>query len=193
MNLLKVMDSLGLVKVQKGREGIMRKIKVRNRVYSPRYGFGTVIALNKRIDDEFCVLFDKRPLGGHDGYIDDMEPYVGRIPREKREGRCLFCSLLAPNANIFGEYDVVKVEGTGAIPHIEKHFLKVVDEDGNLVADHVGVTTINGWPYYVSLSKELEDIASPMTIYGSPCLCVCSSDAFMNLQAPLNKEMLKEK
>lgn len=171
----------------------MRKIKVRNRVYSPRYGFGTVIALNKRIDDDFCVLFDKRPLGGHDGYIDDMEPYVGRIPREKREGRCLFCSLLAPNANIFGEYDVVKVEGTGAIPHIEKHFLKVVDEDGNLVADHVGVTTINGWPYYVSLSKELEDIASPMTIYGSPCLCVCSSDAFMHLQNPLNERMLKEK
>lgn len=187
MNLLKVMDSLGLVKVQKGREGIMRTIKIRNRVYSPRYGFGTVIALNKRIDNEFCVLFDKRPLGGHDGYIDDMEPSVGRIPKEVRKDRCLFCSLLAPNAQIFGEYDVVKVEGTGAIP-LKKPFLKVVDSDGNVVVNHVGVTLIRGFPYFVSLVNGLEDIAIPKTILGTPCLYVSEGDAYMQLHDEFNEE-----
>lgn len=192
MNSLKVMDSLGRVKFQKGREGIMRTIKVRNRVYSAVYGTGTVIGTGS--SDYFCVRFDKEnDWHAHDG--DDFEFHVKDIPKEWRENHCRFCTLLK-EGQVLEKADgdtVVKVEGTGVIPYIKKHFLKVVDEDGHLVADHVGVTTINGWPYYVSLSKELEDIASPMTIYGSPCLCVCSSDAFMNLQAPLNERMLKEK
>lgn len=171
----------------------MRKIKVRNRVYSPVYGTGTVIGMKS--NDYFCVRFDndRNTYRLHDG--GEWGFNVEKIPFEWRDNRCRFCKLLK-EGQVLEKTDgdtVVKIEGTGFIPYTKKHFLKVVDEDGHLVADHVGVTTINGWPYYVSLSKTLEDIANPMTIYGSPCLCVCSSDAFMHLQAPLNEEMLKEK
>lgn len=187
MNLLKVMDLLGLVKVQKGREGIMRRIKVRNRVYSPIYGTGTVIGMKR--NDYFCVRFDDEKSSVlHDG--GDCGFHVEGIPSEWRDSHCRFCKPLKEGQllEMTDGDTVVKVEGTGVIPYIKKHFLKVVDEDGNLVADHVGVTLINGWPYYVSLNKKLEDLATPKTIYGSPCLFVKERDALAYLGDPVNEE-----
>lgn len=184
MNLLKVMDLLGRVKVQKGREGIMRTIKVRNRVYSPVYGTGTVIGMKR--DDYFC-FDDEENFGLHDG--DDCGFNVERIPIEWRKNHCRFCKLLK-EGQVLEKTDgdvVVKLEGTGAIP-LKKPFLKVVDSDGNVVVNHVGVTLIRGFPYFVSLVNGLEDIAIPKTILGTPCLYVSKGDAYMQLHDEFNEE-----
>ena len=151
----------------------MRKIKVRNRVYSRVFGTGTVIALsNLDNSDYFCVRFDNENEYGHDG--DANEFSVKHIPKEWRDGHCRFCCLLGEGYTLekIDDCDVViKVEGTGSIPKI-KPYLKVTDAEGRVVARNVGFSHINGWPIFFSLLKEDENVAEYDKTIGIPMLYV---------------------
>lgn len=122
----------------------MRKIKVRNRVYSKRFGTGTVIALSNRDKSGyFCVRFDNAMRYGHDG--DTCEFSVKHIPVEWRVMHCHFCRLLGEGRTLekADAADVIKVEGTGSIPKI-KPYLNITDAEGHVVVSHVGVSLLKG-------------------------------------------------
>lgn len=151
----------------------MRKIKVRNRVYSKRFGTGTVIALsNLDNSDYFCVRFDKENEYAHDG--DTGEFSVKHIPKEWRDFHCRFCRLLMDGVTLERSKDddeVIKVEGTGSIPKI-KPYLNITDSEGHVVARNVGFSHINGWPIFFSLLKEDENVAEYEKTIGIPMLYV---------------------
>lgn len=154
----------------------MRKIKVRNRVYSKRFGTGTVIALsNMDKSGYFCVRFDNEIMYGHDG--DTCEFSVKHIPIEWRVLHCRFCRLLGEGRTLekADDDDVIKVEGTGSIPKI-KPYLNITDAEGHVVVSHVGVSLLNGWPIFFSLLKTDENVAQYDKLCGTPMLSVDIDD-----------------
>lgn len=167
----------------------MRKIKVRNRVYSRVFGTGTVIALsNLDNSDYFCVRFDNENEYAHDG--DTGEFSVKHIPKEWRDLHCRFCRLL-------GEWDtlekankdeVIKVEGTGSIPKI-KPYLNITDSEGHVVVSHVGMSHINGWPIFFSLLKTDENVAQYKKILGTPMISVDLDDVLKHRGVKVKKDI----
>lgn len=167
----------------------MRKIKVRNRVYSRVFGTGTVIALsNLDNSDYFCVRFDKENEYAHDG--DTGEFSVKHIPKEWRDMHCRFCRLI-------GEWDtlekankdeVIKVEGTGSIPKI-KPYLNITDSEGHVVVSHVGFSHINGWPIFFSLLKTDENVAEYEKTLGTPMLFVDLDDVIKHRGVQVKKNI----
>lgn len=154
----------------------MRKIKVRNRVYSRVFGTGTVIALsNLDNSDYFCVRFDNENEYAHDGDIGEFS--VKHIPKEWRDMHCHFCRLLGEWNTLekANKDEVIKVEGTGSIPKI-KPYLNITDAEGHVVVSHVGFSHINGWPIFFSLLKTDENVAEYEKTLGTPMLFVGFDD-----------------
>lgn len=165
----------------------MRKIKVRNRVYSKRFGTGTVIALSNMDKSEyFCVRFDNEIMYGHDG--DTCEFLVKHIPVEWRVLHCRFCRLLGEGRTLekAADDEVIKVEGTGSIPKI-KPYLKITDAEGHVVASRVGFSHINGWPIFFSLLKPDENVAQYDKIIGIPMLYVDFDDVLKHRGVKVKK------
>lgn len=170
----------------------MRKIKVRNRVYSKRFGTGTVIALSNMDKREyFCVRFDNENMYAHDG--DTAEFSVKHIPKEWRDLHCRFCRLLGEGSTLENSNDddeVIKVEGTGSIPKI-KPYLNITDAEGHVVVSHVGVSLINGWPIFFSLLNAEENVARYEKILGTPMISV-DIDAVLKHRGVQVKKNIKE-
>lgn len=166
----------------------MRKIKVRNRVYSKQFGTGTVIALSNRDNsDYFCVRFDKENEYAHDG--DTREFSVKHIPKEWRDFHCRFCRLLREGGTLENSNDddeVIKVEGTGSIPKI-KPYLNITDAEGHVVVSHVGFSHINGWPIFFSLLKTDENVAEYEKTLGTPMLFVDLDDVLKHRGVKVKK------
>lgn len=166
----------------------MRKIKVRNRVYSKEFGTGTVIALSNRDNSEyFCVRFDNEIMYGHDG--DTREFSVKHIPVEWRVLHCRFCRLLGEGCTLENSNDtdeVIKVEGTGSIPKI-KPYLNITDSEGHVVVSHVGVSLLNGWPIFFSLMKADENVAQYDKVWGTPMLSVYIDDVLKHRGVKVKK------
>lgn len=166
----------------------MRKIKVRNRVYSKRFGTGTVIALSNMDKSEyFCVRFDNEIMYGHDG--DNREFSVKHIPIEWRVLHCRFCRLLGEGRTLekADDDDVIKVEGTGSIPKI-KSYLNITDAEGHVVVSHVGVSLLNGWLIFFSLLKTDENVAQYDKLWGTPMLSVDIDDVLKHRGVKAKKE-----
>lgn len=166
----------------------MRKIKVRNRVYSKRFGTGTVIALSNMDKSEyFCVRFDNEIMYGHDG--DNREFSVKHIPIEWRVLHCRFCRLLGEGRTLekADDDDVIKVEGTGSIPKI-KSYLNITDAEGHVVVSHVGVSLLNGWLIFLSLLKTDENVAQYDKLWGTPMLSVDIDDVLKHRGVKAKKE-----
>lgn len=165
----------------------MRKIKVRNRVYSRVFGTGTVIALsNLDNSDYFCVRFDNENEYAHDG--DTGEFSVKHIPKEWRDLHCRFCRLLGEGDTLekANKDEVIKVEGTGSIPKI-KPYLKITDAEGHVVASRVGFSHINGWPIFFSLLKPDENVAQYEKTIGIPMLFVGFDDVLKHRGVKVKK------
>lgn len=125
-----------------------RKIKVRNRVYHPIYGYGTVIEVHER--NSFTVRFDKADERNFHNGAFDADSEVNKYPLEWRQGHCLFCYLIGEGQPPT-RTGVFKVEGTGKIPH-KRHYFKLVDENGDEVMDRIVMTTVKGGPCFFRLS-----------------------------------------
>lgn len=167
----------------------MRKIKVRNRVYSKRFGTGTVIALSNMDKSEyFCVRFDNEIMYGHDG--DTCEFSVKHIPIEWRVLHCRFCRLLGEGRTLekADDDDVIKVEGTGSIPKI-KPYLNITDAEGHVVVSHVGVSLLNGWPIFFSLLKTDENVSQYEKHFGTPMLHVDLDDVLKHRGVQVKKNI----
>lgn len=167
----------------------MRKIKVRNRVYSRGFGTGTVIALsNKDKSEYFCVRFDNENVRyGHDGDVDEFS--VKHIPKEWRALHCRFCRLLGEGRTLekADDDEVIKVEGTGSIPKI-KPYLNITDAEGHVVLDHVGMSHINGWPIFFPLFNADEHVAQYEKHFGTPMLHVDLDDVLKHRGVKVKKE-----
>lgn len=165
----------------------MRKIKVRNRVYSRVFGTGTVIALSN-LDNSayFCVRFDKENEYAHDG--DTGEFPVKHIPKEWRYLHCRFCRLLGEGRPLekADDDEVIKVEGTGSIPKI-KPYLNITDAEGHVVVSNVGFSHINGWPIFFSLLKTDENVAEYEKTLGTPMLFVDIDDVLKHRGVQVKK------
>jgi hypothetical protein len=166
----------------------MRKIKVRNRVYSRGFGTGTVIALSNMDKSEyFCVRFDnENVMYGHDG--DTGEFSVKHIPKEWRDLHCRFCRLLGEGRTLekADDDEVIKVEGTGSIPKI-KPYLNITDAEGHVVVSNVGFSHINGWPIFFSLLKTDENVAEYEKTLGTPMLFVDIDDVLKHRGVKVKK------
>lgn len=167
----------------------MRKIKVRNRVYSKAFDTGTVIALSNDNNSEyFCVRFDNENMYGHDGDLSEFP--VKHIPKEWRDGHCRFCSLLGEGRTLEKTDDddeVIKVEGTGSIPKI-KPYLNITDAEGHVVVSHVGVSLLNGWPIFFSLLNTDENVAQPEKCFGTPMIYVDLDDVLKRRGVKVTKD-----
>lgn len=165
----------------------MRKIKVRNRVYSRVFGTGTVIALSN-LDDSayFCVRFDKENEYAHDG--DTGEFSVKHIPKEWRDMHCRFCRLLGEWGTLekANKDEVIKVEGTGSIPKI-KPYLNITDAEGHVVVSHVGVSLLNGWPIFFSLLNTDENVSRYEKILGTPMISLDIGDVLKHRGVKVKK------
>lgn len=166
----------------------MRKIKVRNRVYSKQFGTGTVISLSNLDNSEyFCVRFDNENEYAHDG--DTREFSVKHIPKEWRDFHCRFCRLLGEGRTLENSNDddeVIKVEGTGSIPKI-KPYLNITDAEGHVVVSHVGVSLLNGWPIFFSLLNTDENVAQYEKILGTPMISVDIGDVLKHRGVQVKK------
>lgn len=169
----------------------MRKIKVRNRVYSKAFGTGTVIALSNsyKNNEYFCVRFDnENEMYGHDG--DTSEYPVKHIPKKWRDSHCRFCRLLREGDTLekADDDDVIKVEGTGSIPKI-KPYLNITDAEGHVVVSHVGVSLLNGWPIFFSLLNTDENVSQYEKILGTPMISVDIGDVLKHRGVKVKKDI----